>query len=164
MRGVVTEPGSYSFILHYYQPNKPSFEAEALIQDGQFYSGTAKIEHCPNVAGCRVALHHRDSNSSFFDIQKNFLITLRTPQNSEVYFDYLLVVPSFSYKDQLLSLASTDVGTNLMSDCLQNNFYIESESANGKLSSIKWNTFIKLPFSHLCRSMSFSHLLDHCRL
>lgn len=132
LRGTVSEPGSYSFVLHYYQPKKPSFEAEALIQDGQFYSGTATIDHCPNIAGCRVALHHRESNSSFFGIQKNFMITLRIPQDSEVYLDYLLIIPGNSYREQLLTLGSTDVGTNLMVDCLQSNYNIEPERANGK--------------------------------
>lgn len=129
------EPGSYSIVLHYYQPRNASFETEALIQDGHFYSGTAVVDHCPNIAGCRVSLRQRDTNSSFFFIQKNFMITLRTPSDSEMFLDYVLVIPGNSFKEQQLSLISTDVATNLMGSCIQDNYYIDPDSANGKLLS-----------------------------
>lgn len=134
MRGNVPEKGEYSFVLHYYQPKRTGFVAEVSIHgDGDYRSSVANIDHCPNMAGCRVVLQTRDTNSPFFTIQKNFEIKLQTPQDSELFVDYLYVIPGNQYKEQILSLPSTDVGTNLMTtDCLQNNYYIEPEKANGK--------------------------------
>ena len=60
------------------------------------------------------------------------MITLRTPQDSEMYIDYVLVIPGNSFKENMLSLDNADVGTNLMADCLQNNYYIDPNDANGE--------------------------------
>lgn len=132
IRGFVTEPGLYRFVLHYYQPNSPSFEVETLIQNGHFYSGIAKVEHCPNVAGCRVVLKQRDNNSTFFFIQKNFMITLRPTPASELNLDYILVIPGNDFNEQMLSLAPTDGSKSFLSDCLQSNYYMEPDNMSGK--------------------------------
>ena len=133
-RGTVPEKGEYSFVLHYYQPKRTGFVAETSIHgDGDYRSSFAVIDHCPNMAGCRAVLQTRDTNSSFFTIQKNFEIKLQTPPDGELLLDYLYVIPGNQFKESVLQLASTDVGTNLMTaDCMASNYYIDPEKVNGK--------------------------------
>ena len=134
IRGSVPEPGSYAFILHYSQPKNPSFELEALIQDGQFYSGIAPVKYCPNIVGCRVAIRQRESegNSNLFFIQKNFMITLKTPGNMEAAIDYLLVVPAYAFDPSLLETDTKDHSKNILAECIQSNFYIDPNTTSGE--------------------------------
>jgi len=162
LRGSVTEPGEYTIVLHYYQPQNAGFEAEALIQDGHFYSGTAAVQHCPNIAGCRVVLRQRETNSSFFFIQKSFTITLRPPSGSKMLLDYALVIPGNSFKEQLLSLPSTDVSPNLVGDCAQSNYYVEPKQAIGMWKR-ELNGRSLMDYFFLldtCRSLIFSMTVD----
>ena len=63
------------------------------------------------------------------------MFTLRTPAESELYLDYLLIIPGNNFKEQQLTLASTDVATNLMADCLQNDYYIDPQNSNGNYNA-----------------------------
>ncbi|KPM02403.1 paramyosin-like protein 1, partial [Sarcoptes scabiei] len=89
IRGSVPKPGPYHFVLNYYQPKNPKFNVDALIQNGHLFSGVAQLQHCPNTVGCRVALQQRDSesNSTAFNIQNNFLLTLKIPKTENIFVD-----------------------------------------------------------------------------
>lgn len=161
IRGQVPEEGSYSFVLHYYQPNSSSFRAEILIQNGQFYSGVADIEHCPNIAGCRVVLRQRDTESLYFYIQKNFMITLRPSKGHDLYLDYIMVVPGSDYKPQILASDNENLNA-FMTKCNANSmnyFYIDPELTNGKSETVvELVSFFCSPL----RRMSICHILHDC--
>lgn len=156
IRGSVPEPGLYSFILHYYQPNSSQFEIKAEVQDSQVYSGIASIEHCPNIAGCRTVLKHSDTNSTFFFLQNNFIAKLKLLQSSKFFLDYVLIVPGNSFNTNLLTQTSKDTSNRLLADCLENNFFIDPDTAEG----IAFNQVINLVnrdyFVDYCKSMIFS--------
>ncbi|XP_027200224.2 laminin subunit alpha [Dermatophagoides pteronyssinus] len=152
IRGTVTKPGPYYFILNYYQPNNPKFDIDALIQNGHLYSGVATLQHCPNTVGCRVPLKQKDSmewNSTAFSIQKNFQITLKIPTNenspniSDVYLDYLLVIPAENFDEQLIESVPVDGHKNIMAECIKNNYFIDPKNT-----------------TEFCRSLVFSTTVD----
>lgn len=146
IRGVVPEPGQYSFIAHYYQPDNPNFELEALIQDSHVYSGVAPIEHCPNTAGCRTVLKQKDNNSTFFFIEKNFMINLKTPPNADLALDYVLVVPGNSYDPNMLTQTSKD-SKNKLAECFQNVHLQADPNEVDGMGCLVWNLDLEFFFS-----------------
>lgn len=44
--------GRYHVIVHYYQPNHPSYEITSRISGSGLYA-KLRLAHCPNVNGCR---------------------------------------------------------------------------------------------------------------
>lgn len=133
IRGSVPKPGQYYFILHYYHPDSPNVNVDALIQNGHLYSGETNLEHCPNVAGCRVVLKQRDSdlNSTAFTIQKNFLATFSIPKDENVYLDYLLLVPAENFEEHSLNSEQVSNSKNIMTECIKNNYYIDPNDTTG---------------------------------
>ncbi|OTF81891.1 hypothetical protein BLA29_006928, partial [Euroglyphus maynei] len=151
IRGTVPKPGPYYFMLNYYQPKNPKFNIDALIQNGHLYSGVATLEHCPNNVGCRVALKQKDSewNSTAFTIQKNFQITLKIPTNenspnvSDAYLDYIMVIPAENFDEQSLMSGPSDGHKNIMVECIKNNYFIDTKNT-----------------TEFCRSLVFSTTVD----
>ena len=56
---------------------------------------------CASNSGCRAVIHQADGNQNFH-ILENFVLSLKTPQNSSVWVDYVYVVPSDEYTPALL--------------------------------------------------------------
>lgn len=136
IRGTVPQEGIYRFILHYYQPNHPSFKAETIVQSDKFYSGVAKIKHCPNVAGCRVVFHNKENDQTYFHIGKEFIFTLR-PSDYDLFLDYILVIDGTIDDEnvsKLLTSSLNDESKDIMAGCVQSNFYIDPENTSGKSS------------------------------
>lgn len=133
IRGTVPQEGFYRFVLHYYQPNHPSFEAETIVQSDKFYSGVAKIEHCPNVVGCRAVFRNKENDQTFFQIGKEFIFTLR-PSDYDLFLDYILVVDGTindEHVGKLLTSSRSDESKDIMAGCVQPNFYVNPENTSG---------------------------------
>ncbi len=131
IRGTVSRPGLYTFVLHYFQPENPEFELEASIQNGQFHNGIASLVHCPSRTGCRTVLRQRETNSSLFQIDEGFMITLKQSDGKGVWVDYILAVPADHYDPAILELKTQEKTSNLLAECVQNSYFIDPDEASG---------------------------------
>ncbi|ERL89440.1 hypothetical protein D910_06807 [Dendroctonus ponderosae] len=125
MRGKVPDPGYYTFVLHYYQPDYPVFDLEVIIQNGKFYEAKVPVQHCPTLSGCRSLI--LEGNNNKFDLLENFMITFKQqPEGKNVYLDYLLVIPADLYSEGHLEEEALDRTGEFISTCGSNNFNIDT--------------------------------------
>ena len=94
--GEVPNAGYNVFIDHFYQPNHPQFDPDVLLQNGQFYEAKLPMALCPSNSGCRAVIRQANGNQNF-QIQENFVLTLKSPSNKTSWVDYVYVVPSNEY-------------------------------------------------------------------
>ncbi|GFT24269.1 laminin subunit alpha [Trichonephila clavipes] len=87
LQGSVSTPGLYAFIVHYYQPDHPTFEAKVIIQDGEYHEATLPLPFCPSVSGCRTVVHAKDTQETAFQIEQNFQLNIRQPANKTVWLE-----------------------------------------------------------------------------
>ncbi|CAG9821860.1 unnamed protein product [Phaedon cochleariae] len=125
LKGKVSVPGYYSFILHYYQPQFPVFNLDVIIQNGQFYEARVPVEYCPSESGCRAVITQIDGNNKF-SLTENFMMNLKQPGNKNVYLDYLLVVPTDFYNEKNLEEIDLDRTSEFLSMCAGNHFNIDT--------------------------------------
>ncbi|XP_074042767.1 laminin subunit alpha [Leptinotarsa decemlineata] len=125
LKGRVPFPGYYTFIVHYYQPQFPVFDLDVIIQNGQFYEAKVPVEHCPSESGCRSVIEQADNNNKF-SLTENFMITLKQPDNKNVFLDYLLIVPADLYSEQNLIQEDLDRTGEFISLCGSNHFNINT--------------------------------------
>ncbi|CAG9771124.1 unnamed protein product [Ceutorhynchus assimilis] len=128
MRGKVPEPGYYTFVLHYYQPDYPVFDLDVIIQNGKFYEAKVPVEHCPSVSGCRSMIYQSDKNNKF-DLLENFMISFKQPEGKNVYLDYILVIPADLYTERFLEEEELDRTGEFISTCGSNNFNIDTSQS-----------------------------------
>lgn len=132
VRGTVPRRGLYTFVVHYYQPENPDFEVEALIQNGLFHNGIAAIEHCPSRTGCRTVVRQRDTNATFFQVDESFMLTIKAPENKNIWVDYILAVPVDHYDPNILEIKTNDKTSNSITQCVQNSYFINPDEASGQ--------------------------------
>lgn len=123
----VSYPGYYTFVVQYYQPGHPQFDAEILIQNGQFYEAKLSLPHCPSNAGCRSVVTQNNDNK-FFDLTENFVMSIKTPEGKDVWLDYLLLIPREQYTKSLLTEDIFDQTKEFISQCGHDHFHISTNS------------------------------------
>ncbi|XP_030319124.1 laminin subunit alpha-5 isoform X1 [Calypte anna] len=115
--------GRYAFILHYYQPNHPTFPVEVFINGGRIWQGQTNAAFCPHGYGCRSLVVSEDQ--IVLDVTDNDLtVVVRVPQGKQLWLDYILVVPEDSYSSQYLQEEPLDKSYDFISSCGINSFYI----------------------------------------
>lgn len=102
---------------------------DVLIQNGQFYEAKVPIQHCPSNSGCRSTVEQEDGNIRF-NLQENFVLSLKQPNHKSVWLDHLIVIPADQYTSQLLHEENFDQTGEFISTCGHNHFYID-ESTEG---------------------------------
>uniref|UniRef100_A0A663MV19 Laminin subunit alpha 5 n=1 Tax=Athene cunicularia TaxID=194338 RepID=A0A663MV19_ATHCN len=117
--------GRYAFILHYYQPNHPTFPVEVLINGGRIWQGQTNANFCPHGYGCRSLVVSEDQ--IILDVTDNDLtVVVRVPEG----VDYILVVPEDSYSSQYLQEEPLDKSYDFISSCGINSFYINPSTSS----------------------------------
>ncbi|GBO36779.1 Laminin subunit alpha, partial [Araneus ventricosus] len=101
LQGSVSTPGLYVFVVHYYQPDHPTFEAQVIIQDGERHEAVLPLPYCPSVSGCRTVVRSKDTHDAAFQIAQNYQLNIRQPANKTVWF----VSESFQCKFSFVSIA-----------------------------------------------------------
>uniref|UniRef100_A0A8B9SV76 Laminin subunit alpha 5 n=1 Tax=Anas platyrhynchos TaxID=8839 RepID=A0A8B9SV76_ANAPL len=115
--------GRYAFILHYYQPNHPTFPVEVLINGGPM------LPFCPHGYGCRSLVVSEDQ--IILDVTDNDLtVVVRVPEGKQLWLDYILVVPEDSYSSQYLQEEPLDKSYDFISSCGINSFYINPSTSS----------------------------------
>ncbi|XP_026718104.1 laminin subunit alpha-5 [Athene cunicularia] len=120
--------GRYAFILHYYQPNHPTFPVEVLINGGRIWQGQTNANFCPHGYGCRSLVVSEDQ--IILDVTDNDLtVVVRVPEGRWP-LDYILVVPEDSYSSQYLQEEPLDKSYDFISSCGINSFYINPSTSS----------------------------------
>ncbi|XP_010217993.1 PREDICTED: laminin subunit alpha-5 [Tinamus guttatus] len=121
--------GRYAFILHYYQPNHPTFPVEVLISGGRVWQGETNATFCPHGYGCRSLVV--SENQIILDVTDNDLtVIVRVPEGKQLWLDYILVVPEESYNSQYLQEEPLDKSYDFISSCGINSFYINPSTSS----------------------------------
>ncbi|NWI21159.1 LAMA5 protein, partial [Crypturellus soui] len=121
--------GRYAFILHYYQPNHPTFPVEVLINGGRVWQGETNATFCPHGYGCRSLVV--SENQIVLDVTDNDLtVIVRVPEGKQLWLDYILVVPEESYSSQYLQEEPLDKSYDFISSCGINSFYINPSTSS----------------------------------
>uniref|UniRef100_A0A8B9U440 Laminin subunit alpha 5 n=1 Tax=Anas zonorhyncha TaxID=75864 RepID=A0A8B9U440_9AVES len=121
--------GRYAFILHYYQPNHPTFPVEVLINGGRIWQGQTNATFCPHGYGCRSLVVSEDQ--IILDVTDNDLtVVVRVPEGKQLWLDYILVVPEDSYSSQYLQEEPLDKSYDFISSCGINSFYINPSTSS----------------------------------
>ncbi|CAH0547112.1 unnamed protein product [Brassicogethes aeneus] len=127
LKGKVSTPGPYTFIVHYYQPDFPEFDLSVIIQNGQFYEAKVPIKHCPSKSGCRSTVEQVDGNNKFY-LTENFMATLKIHSDTKnVFLNYLIVTPADFYSEKNLEEEEElDRSGEFIKNCANNNFNIDT--------------------------------------
>ncbi|RMB95824.1 hypothetical protein DUI87_27938 [Hirundo rustica rustica] len=121
--------GRYAFILHFYQPNHPTFPVEVLINGGRIWQGQTNANFCPHGYGCRSLVVSEDQ--IVLDVTDNDLtVVVRVPEGKQLWLDYILVVPEDSYTSQYLQEEPLDKSYDFISSCGVNSFYINPSTSS----------------------------------
>ncbi|RXM91694.1 Laminin subunit alpha-5 [Acipenser ruthenus] len=116
--------GRYAFILHFYQPNHPTFPVQVYLNGGRIWQGEANATFCPHGFGCRGLMI--SENQIILDVTDNeVFITIKVPRGKTVWLDYVLVVPEASYSSNYLVEEPLDKSYDFISHCGANSFYIK---------------------------------------
>lgn len=126
--GKVPHAGFYVFIVHFYQPNHPEFDLDVLLQNGQFYEAKLPMPLCPSNSGCRSVIRQANGNQNF-QIQENFVLTLKSPSNKTSWVDYVYVVPSDEFTPALLEESPIDLTAEFIARCGRNNFQVDTSAS-----------------------------------
>uniref|UniRef100_A0A8C3RSN0 Laminin subunit alpha 5 n=1 Tax=Chelydra serpentina TaxID=8475 RepID=A0A8C3RSN0_CHESE len=127
--GRIQTLGRYAFIMHYYQPNHPTFPVEVLINGGRIWQGQAKATFCPHGYGCRSVVV--SENQIILDVTDNELtVIVRVPAGRQLWLDYILVVPEDSYSSHYLLEEPLDKSYEFISSCGVNSFYINPTTSS----------------------------------
>ncbi|XP_054012773.1 laminin subunit alpha [Hylaeus anthracinus] len=119
----VFQPGDYTFVVQYYQPDYPEYELDVLVQNGKFYEAKISVPHCPSNSGCRSVVRQIDGNIGF-QLIENFVITFKESTENGIWLDYMLVVPSEQYNEKILKKIQVDQTKEFIKKCGYNHFHI----------------------------------------
>ncbi|CAK9798131.1 Laminin subunit alpha [Anthophora quadrimaculata] len=119
----VPQPGDYTFVVQYYQPDYPEYELDVLVQNGKFYEAKMSVPHCPSNSGCRSVVKQADGNIRF-QLIENFMITFKESSGNGIWLDYILVIPTEQYNEKILKKIQFDQTKEFIKKCGYNHFHI----------------------------------------
>ncbi|GCB66795.1 hypothetical protein scyTo_0005035, partial [Scyliorhinus torazame] len=127
--GRIPTLGRYAFVIHFYQPEHPTYAAEVLINGGRIWQGHVNTSFCPHGYGCRASV--LSENKIVLDITDNDVsIIIRVPDGKTLWLDYFLIVPEASYNSNYLVEEPLDKSYDFISTCGGNSFYINPTTAS----------------------------------
>ncbi|XP_017881365.1 laminin subunit alpha [Ceratina calcarata] len=121
----VVQPGDYTFVVQYYQPDYPEYELDVLVQNGKFYEAKISVPHCPSNSGCRSVVKQADGDIRF-QLIENFMITFKENADKGIWLDYMLVIPTDQYNEKILKKIQFDQTKEFIKKCGYNHFHINA--------------------------------------
>ncbi|XP_028849375.1 laminin subunit alpha-5 isoform X2 [Denticeps clupeoides] len=134
--------GRYVFIVHYHQPQHPTYAMQVYVNGGRIWQGHANASFCPHGYGCRSVLV--SENQIILDVTDHeVIVTVQVPEGKTLWLDYVMVVPEGSYTSSCLSEEPLDKSYDFISLCGQNSFYINlaTSSAFCQNSAVSLSAF-----------------------
>ncbi|KAK2094530.1 hypothetical protein P7K49_028268 [Saguinus oedipus] len=130
LRGRVPHLGRYSFVIHFYQAEHPTFPAWVLVDGGRPRAGSFRASFCPHVLGCRDQVIAEGQIE--FDISEpEVAVTVKVPEGKSLVLIRVLVMPAENYDYQILHKKSIDKSLEFITNCGKNSFYIDSRPREG---------------------------------
>ncbi|CAB3226438.1 unnamed protein product [Arctia plantaginis] len=122
----VPTPGDYMFLVHYFQPDHPESNLNALLKTNkQQFETSMSVQHCPSHFGCRALLRLSDGNNRF-PVAENFTITFNVNNSKPVWLDYVLVIEAPDFMDTALTEANIiDYTREFIQKCALNHYHID---------------------------------------
>ncbi|XP_072460501.1 laminin subunit alpha-3 isoform X2 [Notamacropus eugenii] len=124
LSGRVPHLGQYVFIVHFCQPDHPTFPAQVVIEGGQPWSGSFSAYFCPQVFGC-WSLVIAESHTNLDLREPEFSVTVKVPDGKSLTLGQVLVVPAENYDYHMLHKKSVDKSFDFINNCGGNSFYID---------------------------------------
>uniref|UniRef100_A0A671YSI5 Laminin subunit alpha 3 n=1 Tax=Sparus aurata TaxID=8175 RepID=A0A671YSI5_SPAAU len=124
--------GRYVVVVHYHQPEHPSFPVEVRVNAGREWKGSINASFCPAVSGCREVVIADRRIALDFD-QNSWqppTISVIVPPRKTLVLDYILLVPDSSYTPDLLKEKPLDKSTDFIQQCRGEGFYIDPRTSS----------------------------------
>ncbi|XP_064409675.1 laminin subunit alpha-3 isoform X2 [Latimeria chalumnae] len=120
----VSNMGRYVVVIHFRQPEHPSFPVDVLVDGGRPWAGSFNASFCPHVFGCRDQVIAE--NRIELDVtDRDLSVTLKAPSTKTLTLDQILIVPADSYNPDLLNEKPLDKSSDFINNCGENSFYID---------------------------------------
>ncbi|XP_033854379.3 laminin subunit alpha-3-like isoform X1 [Acipenser ruthenus] len=114
----------YVFVVHFRQPEHPSFPVEVLVDGGRPWVGSFNASFCPHTSGCRDQVIAE--NRIALDVtDQELLVNLKVPNGKTLTVGYILVIPENNYSPDQLDENSLDQSSDFINNCGGNSFYID---------------------------------------
>uniref|UniRef100_A0A8C8VNC6 Laminin subunit alpha 3 n=1 Tax=Pelusios castaneus TaxID=367368 RepID=A0A8C8VNC6_9SAUR len=124
LSGRVPRVGRYVFVVHFRQPEHPTFPGQVLVGGGRLWSGVFSAFFCPHAFGCRDQVIAE--NQIELDIpDSEFSIIVKIPNGKTLVVEHVLVVPADSYSHSLLQKSTVDKSFDFINECGENSFYTD---------------------------------------
>uniref|UniRef100_A0A452J3G1 Laminin subunit alpha 3 n=1 Tax=Gopherus agassizii TaxID=38772 RepID=A0A452J3G1_9SAUR len=124
LSGKVPSLGRYVFVVHFHQPEHPTFPVQVLVDGGRLWSGSFSASFCPHTFGCRDQVIAE--NQIELDIPgPEVSVTVKIPNEKTLVVEHVLVVPADSYSHSLLQKRTVDKSIDFINQCGGNSFYID---------------------------------------
>nr|XP_054772039.1 laminin-like protein epi-1 [Lytechinus pictus] len=128
---LVPNSGEVVFVIHYYQPDGQSYDANFRVV-GQFDGeGTFNAKYCPHVSGCRVVVTKPDGSNVFelSDLSQGIQVTLPDGGDRQLWIDDIMIIPVEMYTPDLINANPQDRAGEFIQYCSANDFYFSPESS-----------------------------------
>ncbi|XP_041484164.1 laminin subunit alpha-like isoform X1 [Lytechinus variegatus] len=128
---LVPNSGEVVFVIHYYQPNGQSYDANFRVV-GQFDGeGTFNAKYCPHVSGCRVVVTKPDGSNVFelSDLSQGIQVTLPDGGDRQLWIDDIMIIPVEMYTPDLINANPQDRAGEFIQYCSANDFYFSPDSS-----------------------------------
>ncbi|XP_036940486.1 laminin subunit alpha-3-like isoform X2 [Acanthopagrus latus] len=119
-------------VVHYHQPEHPSFPVEVRVNAGREWKGSINASFCPAVSGCREVVIADRRIALDFD-QNSWqppTISVIVPPRKTLTLDYILLVPDNSYTPDLLKEKPLDKSADFIQQCRGEGFYIDPRASS----------------------------------
>ncbi|XP_074843383.1 laminin subunit alpha-3 [Carettochelys insculpta] len=124
LSGRVPRLGKYVFVVHFHQPEHPTFPVQVLVDGGHRWSGSFSASFCPHAFGCRDQVIAE--NQVELDIPNlEVSVTVKIPNGKSLVVEHVLVVPADSYSHSLLQKTTVDKSFDFINQCGGNSFYTD---------------------------------------
>ncbi|XP_014426018.2 laminin subunit alpha-3 isoform X2 [Pelodiscus sinensis] len=124
LSGRVPRLGRYVFVVHFYQPEHPTFPVQVLVEGGHLWSGAFSASFCPHAFGCRdqvIAEHQIELDIPDLEVS----VTVKIPNGKSLVLEHVLVVPADSYSHSLLQKRTVNKSFDFINQCGGNSFYTD---------------------------------------
>ncbi|XP_055994419.1 laminin subunit alpha-3 [Sorex fumeus] len=129
IKELVPRPGRYVFVIHFCQPEHPTFAAQVFVDGGHLRPGIFRASFCPHVLGCQDQVIAE--NQIEFDVSEpEVAVTVKIPEGKSLVLVRILVVPAEKYDYQILHKKSLNKSSEFITNCGRNSFYIDPHTAS----------------------------------
>ncbi|KAK6179097.1 hypothetical protein SNE40_011531 [Patella caerulea] len=129
VEGIVRTPSQHVFLIQYYQPNSVGIDVPVTVYvGGQPIKGVFHSTYCPSVTGCRGTVKFDEVSSEILTLKDtNVRLVVNNTEDTDLWLDYVLLVPAGNYRLTDLDLNPIDKSANFLKRCVNEGFELRFE-------------------------------------